>query len=315
MADCENKETSKKKGKRRQDDSEEESDEDSSTDAQSNASSESFDKNMEIPVEFEAFSPTEGDFNGIRCLLQQLFQKYPMDLSKLSDLIISQPEIATIIKIVYDDENGTSEDDAGDQTEELEEDVYGVTTMIDLHKHKGKETVKELKKFLVDKCRECASKETRREFEEVMDGQHAVGFLINERFINIPPQIAVPVYKTLRSELKKIHKKGQDMPIAYFVTVCKTYKDIEVKTQGKRKKGKVKKMTSALNFINPEDEELLKESQLSFSFAASTSSEETLVGGRWTSDDSELKPYRTVLLLSAANFNKAMESIHAIFSQ
>ena len=61
-----------------------------------------------------------------------------------------------------------------------------------------KETVKELKKFLVDKCRECASKETRREFEEVMDGQHAVGFLINERFINIPPQIAVPVYKTLR---------------------------------------------------------------------------------------------------------------------
>lgn len=74
-------------------------------------------------------------------------------------------------------------------------------------------------------------------------------------------------------------------------------------------------MTSALNFINPEDEELLKESQLSFSFAASTSSEETLVGGRWTSDDSELKPYRTVLLLSAANFNKAMESIHAIFSQ
>ena len=48
------------------------------------------------------------------------------------------------------------------------------------------------------------------------------------------------------------------MPITYFVTVCKTYKDIEVKTQGKRKKGKVKKMTSALNFINPEDEELLK---------------------------------------------------------
>ena len=33
---------------------------------------------------------------------------------------------------------------------------------------------------------------------EVMEGQHAIGFLINERFINIPPQIAVPVYKTLR---------------------------------------------------------------------------------------------------------------------
>lgn len=58
--------------------------------------------------------------------------------------------------------------------------------------------VKLVKKFIDEKCRECASKETRMEFQEVMDGQRGVGLLINERFINIPPQIAVPVYKTLR---------------------------------------------------------------------------------------------------------------------
>lgn len=60
------------------------------------------------------------------------------------------------------------------------------------------DAIKLVKKFIVEKCRECASKETRMKFEEVMDGQHGVGLLINERFINIPPQIAVPVYKTLR---------------------------------------------------------------------------------------------------------------------
>ena len=63
------------------------------------------------------------------------------------------------------------------------------------------DAVKQLRKLLVDKCRECGSKETKKEFEEVMEGQHGVGFLVNERFINIPPQIAVPVYKTLRCEL------------------------------------------------------------------------------------------------------------------
>lgn len=63
------------------------------------------------------------------------------------------------------------------------------------------DAVKQLRKLLVDKCRECGSKETKKEFEEVMEGQPAVGFLVNERFINIPPQIAVPVYKTLRREL------------------------------------------------------------------------------------------------------------------
>ena len=48
------------------------------------------------------------------------------------------------------------------------------------------------------------------------------------------------------------------MPLSYFVTVCKTYKDTETETQGKRKKGKVQKMSSSLNFINPEDELLYK---------------------------------------------------------
>ena len=63
------------------------------------------------------------------------------------------------------------------------------------------DAIKQLKKLLVDKCRESTSKENTAEFTDVMEGQHAVGFLINERFINIPPQIAVPVYKTLRYEL------------------------------------------------------------------------------------------------------------------
>lgn len=63
------------------------------------------------------------------------------------------------------------------------------------------DAVKQLKKLLLEKCRECGSKESKTEFEDVIEGQHAVGFLINERFINIPPQIAVPIYKTLRYKL------------------------------------------------------------------------------------------------------------------
>lgn len=59
----------------------------------------------------------------------------------------------------------------------------------------------------------------------------------------------------------------------------------------------------------------LQASQLSFSFEASTSSDETLVGGKWTSDDSELKPYRTVLVLSTDKFDEALEGIHTMLTQ
>ncbi|KAJ7370363.1 hypothetical protein OS493_032538 [Desmophyllum pertusum] len=272
--------------KRRPGESDEESDDDSSSEANTDASDQSFDENMEIPVEFEAFPPVEEDFSGIRCLLQQLFLKSAVDLSILSDLIISQPEVSTVIKVVNDEDhesNGESKnDDDDDEEEESEDNVFGVTTVVNLKKHQENSAVGQLKKLLADKCQESTSKENTTEFTEVMKGQHAVGFLINERFINIPPQIAVPVYKTLRSELKKIHKKGQDTPLSYFVMICKTYKDIETKTHKKAKKAKTQDSTSALNFINVEDEVFLKESQLSFSYAASTDSDETIVAGKWT---------------------------------
>ena len=58
-----------------------------------------------------------------------------------------------------------------------------------------------------------------------------------------------------------------------------------------------------------------QESDLSFSYAASSDSDETLVAGRWTSDDSELKPFRTVLVLSAAKFDKALEGINTLLTQ
>lgn len=48
------------------------------------------------------------------------------------------------------------------------------------------------------------------------------------------------------------------MPLSYFVIICKTYKDIETKTQKKAKKAKTKESTSTLNFINVEDELFLK---------------------------------------------------------
>ena len=48
------------------------------------------------------------------------------------------------------------------------------------------------------------------------------------------------------------------MPLSYFVIICKTYTDIDAETQKKAKKAKMKESTSALNFINVEDEVFLK---------------------------------------------------------
>ena len=55
--------------------------------------------------------------------------------------------------------------------------------------------------------------------------------------------------------------QGQDTPLSYFIILCKTYKDIETKTNKKgrkAKKPKVQETTKSLDFINVEDEVFLK---------------------------------------------------------
>ena len=59
--------------------------------------------------------------------------------------------------------------------------------------------VQQVRTLVIDKCQACADEKTRNHFITALDDDNtSVGLLINERFINIPPQIALPLYKSLR---------------------------------------------------------------------------------------------------------------------
>lgn len=80
---------------------------------------------MEIQVDFEGRSPLDPDYHGIKTLLQQLFLKAHIDLGSLTDLIISQNYVGSVVK--------QSEDLEGSDDEDSDiNDVFGVTTVINL---------------------------------------------------------------------------------------------------------------------------------------------------------------------------------------
>lgn len=54
----------------------------------------------EIQVDFEGQSPIEEDFHGIKSLLHQLFLKAHIDLSGLTELIIKQNYIGSILRVL-----------------------------------------------------------------------------------------------------------------------------------------------------------------------------------------------------------------------
>nr|CAG4650429.1 EOG090X0C3Y [Sida crystallina] len=83
----------------------------------------------EIQVDFEGQSPCSEDFAGIKNLLNQLFLKAHVDQSKLADLVIAQSHIGSVLKQCIDENDNDSD------VEESLDEVFGISTVINLTHH------------------------------------------------------------------------------------------------------------------------------------------------------------------------------------
>lgn len=76
-------------------------------------------------ADFEGRNPDAIDFDGIKQLLKQLFLKAHVNISELSDLIIAQQGLGSVLKQAEDDDDDDDEDP-------IDNTVFGVTTVVNL---------------------------------------------------------------------------------------------------------------------------------------------------------------------------------------
>lgn len=63
----------------------------------------------------------------------------------------------------------------------------------------GVQCVEEVKELLLDRCEKSATRSVTEQLEQILnDTSKPVGLLLSERFINVPPQIALPLHKHLQ---------------------------------------------------------------------------------------------------------------------
>jgi len=271
------------------------SSEESSSDSEANSDEEMECREEDINIEFEAQTPVETDFHGIKQLLMRLFVLFHMDLSELTDLFLSQTNVGSTIKVVDDEED----------------EIYGINSVISLKKHEDKACVKELKKNILTKCKGVASDDSQK-LEAIFD-KYNVGFVINERFINIPPQIALPFHKSLRAEVDEAASEDTTFNFDYLLLISKTLQETSVpgndaapggsKKKGKKKKAKKEGMgTDEVEYTNFEEELFHKASEVSFSYNV-TEATGLAIGGKWDFGDQLMKTYRTVMLVPVAKWN------------
>lgn len=261
----------------------------------------------EIQVEFEGRSPIDSDFHGIKQLLHQLFLKAHINLSDLTDLIISQNYVGSVVK--QSEVDVESEDDDDDNTN----DVFGITTVINLTEKQNVECVQQLRQLLRELCQEHGSDQSNVLVNSLLaDDSRPVGLLLNERFINIPAQISVPLLESLSKEMKRAKEKKLSFAFSYYIIICKLYK-VDGAVDNNKKKGGGKNRTAVpldpdVLWSNPEEELFDQEADCRFEFSVKSESD-TGLSGQWMEDDVIMTPYRRVLLLSAEKLDPLIQRI------
>lgn len=137
-----------------------------------------------MDVDFEFCVPVEIHFHGIKTLLKQVFSTdfEMINLSELSDLIIKQSSVGSVVKV----------DDS--------EDPYALMTVISSLLSKDHECIKQLTEFIIKK----ANESIREKVKGIMKSN--VGFIFNERLINMPYQLAPPLFKSIKEEIDKMNE-------------------------------------------------------------------------------------------------------------
>jgi len=134
-------------------------------------------------VEFVFWDMREKFFHGMKTLLQSSSTIYAAQSSSLSDLMIENVSVGTVISTEGDEEGN----------------VFGLASVLNLTTNSSQNCIKFMKKLCLDKCPE----NHKDEMKIVLSGKtkRPAGFLIHSRMINLPLEIVEVLHQQLVSDM------------------------------------------------------------------------------------------------------------------
>lgn len=249
-----------------------------------------------VDVDFEAHPPIDDDLDGIIALLKQTLLHYS-DCSALARHLITMKDLTQVIALDCPDEDDSAEGD--DEEDEPDNDIYGVSSVVDLSSktsdEKLAEAIKQLQKFLKDK-----NPEIRRILES--EDKIKLGLIINERYINLPPQLALPSLKSFQNHLDK-------SSYTHLVLISKILvqgKNSDAKLPNKKAKSDSSK-SEPIVFVNAEEEIISENADHHSDIDVSAHCDENAT---WSmSSDVKYIPHRRIMLLDCSKWPKIIKEM------
>ncbi|KAI1431892.1 p21-C-terminal region-binding protein-domain-containing protein [Xylaria sp. CBS 124048] len=269
-------------------DAEEEEEDEEDDDDDESSDDEDFDM---VNVDFEWFNFNESiDFQGTKSLIRQLFDVDAtlFDVSGLADLILSQPTIGSTVK-----------------TDGEEADAFAFLTALNVQEHRQKKPMVQLVEYLSAKAKAI---ESLAPVPELLASGKQVGIVLSERLINMPSEIAPPLYNMLIDEIEAAIEDKEPYDFTHFLIVSKTYQEIESTLDVGERKKKKGRQEASMYYFHPEDE-ILQKHAVAFGSYTFTRIDENVADSKRAFQEMGVMPMGSMILIEASKFAEAIRAV------
>ncbi|KAM3519307.1 hypothetical protein NHJ13051_007598 [Beauveria bassiana] len=245
-----------------------------------------------VDVDFEWFNyDPEIDFHGVKSLLRQLFDVDAnlFNMSTLADLVLSQPTIGSTVKI------------DGKNT-----DAYAMLTVLNTAVHKDADTMKDVLQYLVQKA---GTNAALAPVAELINANKHVGLVFSERFINMPSEIAPPLYSMLVDEVEAAVEDKEPYEFSHYLILSRTYTEVESTLDIEDRRKKKAKEESSTFYFHPEDE-VLQKYATAFGEFAYTKEGDAVADSKRAFQEMGIKAQGHMILIEASKFQAAIKAVN-----
>ncbi|UPK96727.1 hypothetical protein LCI18_007662 [Fusarium solani-melongenae] len=249
-----------------------------------------------VNVEFEWFNfDPEVDFHGTKTLLRQLFDVDAnlFNMSALADLVLSQPTIGSTIKV-----DGKAND------------AYALLTVLNTAVHQNKEPMNDILKYLANKAQ---SNPSLASVANVLNSGKHVGLIFSERLINMPSELAPPLYSMLIDEVEAAVEDKEPYEFSHYLILSKTYQELESKLDQENQKRKKAKEEAGVYYFHVEDEVLQKHAEAYGNFNY-TKEDESVADSKRAFQEMGVKAHGHMILIEASKFPGAVKAVNEYLS-
>lgn len=197
-------------------------------------------------------------------------------------------------------------DDDDEDSDDDSETIYGVTSAIDISRTRASGCIEDIRKNLLSKCEQYSEEAAKKAFKKILDeDKNQVALIINERFINIPAQISVPLLENLHSEIQAAAVKKEKFRFSFYVMI--------IKFSRKKENGNTLNPLDDI-YSNGEEEVLNEYADAGFEYSVEHETDSAF-SGNWSKKDSALVPYRKVVAFHASKLPVIINAIKKLLSE